>query len=86
MMLVVKNPAADAGDMKDRCLIPGSGRTPGEGHGNPFSYSCLENPVDRGPGVLCSWGHKELDTTNSGDLAHTHAPFLQSQTDLESCV
>ena len=83
---MVKNPAANAGDTKDRCLIPGSGRIPGEGHGNPLLYSCLEKPVDRGPGALCSWGHKELDTTNSGDLVHTHAPFLQSQIDLESCV
>ena len=43
--LVVKNPPANAGDMG---LIPGSGRSPGEGHGNPLQYSCLENPMDRG--------------------------------------
>ena len=43
--LVVKNPPANAGDVG---LIPGSGRCPGEGHGNPLQYSSLENPMDRG--------------------------------------
>ena len=42
---VVKNPPANAGDMG---LIPGSRRYAGEGNGNPFQYSCLGNPVDRG--------------------------------------
>ena len=41
----VKNPSANAGDMGS---IPGSGRSPGEGNGNPFQYSCLENPTDQG--------------------------------------
>ena len=44
---MVKNPPADAGDTRDSGLIPGSGRYPGEGHGNPFQYSCLENPMER---------------------------------------
>ena len=43
--LVVKNPLANAGDTGS---ISGSGRSPGEGHGNPLQYSCLENPMDRG--------------------------------------
>ena len=46
--LVVKNPLADAEDVRDAGSIPGSGRTPGGGHGNPLQYSCLENPMDRG--------------------------------------
>ena len=46
--LVVKNPFANAGDIRDRGSIPGSGKTPGGGHGNPLQYSCLENPMDRG--------------------------------------
>ena len=46
--LVVKNPPADAGDLRDVGWIPGSGRSPGEGNGNPLQYSCLENPMDRG--------------------------------------
>ena len=46
--LVVKNPPANAGDIRDTGSILGSGRSPGEGYGNPFQYSCLENPVGRG--------------------------------------
>ena len=46
--LVVKNPPANAGDIRDVGLIPGSGRSPREGNGNPLQYSCLENPMDRG--------------------------------------
>ena len=46
--LVVKNPLANVGDAKDKGLIPGSGRSPGGGHGNPPKYSGLENPMDRG--------------------------------------
>ena len=45
---MVKNPPANAADTRDVGLIPGSGRSPGGGHGNPFQYSCLENPMDRG--------------------------------------
>ena len=48
MVLVVKNLPANAGDIRDASLITESGRSPGEGHGNPLQYSCLENPVDRG--------------------------------------
>ena len=47
MALVVKNPPANAGDTRDPGSVPGSGRSPGEGHGNPLQYSCLENPMDR---------------------------------------
>ena len=46
--LVVKNLLANAGDIKDAGLIPGSPSSPGGGHGNPLQYSCLENPMDRG--------------------------------------
>ena len=48
VVLVVKNPPANAGDVRDSGLIPGSGRSAGEGNGNPFQYSCLGNPMDRG--------------------------------------
>ena len=44
---MVKNPPASAGDTRDLSSIPGSGRSPGEGNGNPFQYSRLENPMDR---------------------------------------
>ena len=45
--LVVKNLPANAGDIRDMSSIPGLGRIPGGGHGNPFRYSCLENSMDR---------------------------------------
>ena len=46
--LVVKNPPAHAGDVRDLGVIHGSGRSPRGGHGNPLQYSCLKNPMDRG--------------------------------------
>ena len=46
--LVIKNPPASAGDVRDLGLVPGLGRSPGEGNGNPLQYFCLENPMDRG--------------------------------------
>ena len=46
--LVVKNPPANAGDVRKEGLIPGSGRSSGKGHVNPLQYSFLENPMDRG--------------------------------------
>ena len=45
---VVKNPLANAGDVGHAGLIPGSGRSPGGGNDNPFWYSCLGNPMDKG--------------------------------------
>ena len=57
----VKVSACIAGDPGS---IPGSGRTPGEGNGNPLQYSCLENPMVGGAWwVTVHWGHKESDTT-----------------------
>jgi len=58
---VVKNPPANAGDIRDMGLTPGLKRFPGRGHGNPLQCSCLENPMDRGAwratvhGVAKSW-------------------------------
>ena len=48
MVLVVKNPSVNAGDMRDAGSISGLGSSPGGGNGIPFQYSCLENPMDRG--------------------------------------
>ena len=47
MALVVKNSPTNTGGTRDVGLIPGSGRSPGAGNGNPLQYSCLENPMDR---------------------------------------
>ena len=58
---MVKNLLVNAGDVRDAGSIPGSGRSPGGGHGNPLQCSCLENPIDRGAwwavvhGVAKSW-------------------------------
>jgi len=52
---LVKNPPTKAGDVKDVGSIPGLGRSPGGGHGNPLQYSCLENPHEE-PGGLQSIG------------------------------
>ena len=57
---VLKNPPAIAGDAREAGLIRGSGKSPGEGHGNPLQYSCLENLTTEELGSLQS---PELDTT-----------------------
>ena len=54
MVLVVKNLPANAGDIRSAGLIPGLGRFPGGGHGNPLQYSSLENPRTKEPGGLRS--------------------------------
>ena len=64
MVLAVKNPPVNAGDIRDMDLIPGSGRSLGGGHGNPLQYSCLEN--SHGQRNLVGYsplGCTELDTT-----------------------
>ena len=45
---MVKNLPANADDLRDAASVPGLGRSPGAGYGNPLQYSCLENPMDRG--------------------------------------
>ena len=60
VMLVVKNLPANAGEAG---LFPGSGRSPGEGNGNPLQDYCLENPLDWNLAGYNPWGHKESDTT-----------------------
>ena len=66
-----KESSCNAGDPG---LIPGLGRAPGEGNGNPLQYSCLENSMDRGAwrATVCR-DAKELDTTEQ--LRHTHIPL-----------
>ena len=66
MAVVVRNPPANAGYIRDAGSIPGSGRSPGRGHGNPLQYSCLENPHgQRNLADYSPWGRKESDTTEA---------------------
>ena len=66
VVLVVKKLPAKAGDVRDAGWIPGLGRSPGEGHGNPLHYSYLENPIDRGAWQATVWRVRQ-DWSN---LAH----------------
>ena len=62
---VVKNPPANTGDARDVDSIPGLGRSPGEGNGNPLQNSCLGNPMDKAACWATVHGMaKELDTTS----------------------
>ena len=60
VMLVVKNPPANAGDVRDVGSIPGSGRSIRRSYGNPLQYSCLGNPVDRGAWWATVQGSKRV--------------------------
>ena len=69
MVLVVKNLPANAEDIRDMGLIPGMGRSPGGGHGNPLVYFCLENLMDRGAWWATVHGVTKSQTCLS---IHTH--------------
>ena len=69
----VKNPPANAGDSGS---VPGWGRSPGGGHGNPLQYSCLENTTDRGAWRAAIQGVAESDTT---EHALTAGPLAESE-------
>ena len=69
-----KDSACNAGDL---VLIPGLGRFPGEGNGNPLQYFCLENPIDRRSLVGYSpWGRRESDVTERLTTEKTTPPFV----------
>ena len=73
----VKNPLANARDIRDEGLIPGSGRCPGGGHGSPLQYSCLEKPMDRG-----AWRatvHRVTKSQTRLKRQHTHIVLCFSQ-------
>ena len=71
-----KESAYNAGDPGS---IPGLGRSPQAGNGNPLQYSCLKNPMDRGAwqAPYSLWGHKESDTTERLTLSLSHFEMLR---------
>ena len=87
---VVKNPPASAGDTGDAGSIPGWGRSPGVGNGNPLQYSCLRNPMDRGVwratvhGVTTESGTTEQLSACTHTHTHTHTHTLALSLSLNS--
>ena len=92
--LVVKNPSVREGDIRDVGSVPGLGRSPGEGNGDPLQYSCLENPMDRGAWwamvhrVAKSWtqlkqlsmhSHEQAGTTRTAMVKMRLFPFSDSE-------
>ena len=76
MVLVVNSLLANAGDIRDVVSIPGFGRFPGGGHGNPLQYSCLEDPMDRGAWQATVHGMAKSLTQLKQIMAHTHTHTL----------
>ena len=77
---MVKNLLANARDIRDVRSIPGSGRSPGGGNGNPLQYSCLENPMDTGVWRATVHEMTELDMTDQRSVhthTHTHLHITQ---------
>ena len=71
---MVKNPPASAGDMGDSGSIPGSGRSPGKGNGNPLQSSCLGNPMDRG-----AWWATVHEVTKESDFVTKQQQYHDKQ-------
>ena len=82
--LVIKNPPAKAGDIRDVGLIPVLGRSYGGGHGNPLQDSCLENPMDRG--AWWATVHRVAKSWTQLKWLSTHAPPCELSTDTFSSV
>ena len=74
-----KEPACNVGDTGDACSVPWPGRSPGEAHGNPLQYCCLENPMDRGAWkaiahtVTKSWTRLSTHTQPGGSVKNLSA-------------
>ena len=81
MVLVVQNLPANAGDIRDVGLIPGSGRSLGGGHGNPLQYSCLEHPMDRGAWWAIVHSITKSDMAEETASTRAHSDWLVSKLD-----
>ena len=82
MAQMVKNPS----QCRRPEFSPWAGRSAGDGNGNPFQYSCLQNPVDRGGCGLHPWDCKELNTTEWLIHTHTHTHRVQFSSVAQSCL
>jgi len=82
VFLVIKNPPASAGDTGEASSIPGVGRSPGEGNGNPLQCSCLENPMDRG----AWWATVHGVTKNWTRLSYQHTFKAPKWKSVLSCI
>ena len=77
--LVVRNPPANAGDLRDTSSISGSGRSPGGGYSTLLQYSCLENPHgQRSLASYSPWGRRESETNATTQHARMHTDHLES--------
>ena len=74
---MVKNPSASADDVREAGSIPGSGRSPVEGNGNPLQYFHLENPMDRG--ALLGMVHRVTESNTTEACRSTKAEGIYSQ-------
>ena len=75
--VVIKSPPANAGDIRHLASIPGSGRSPGEGHGNPLQDSCLENPMDgEAPKGYKPRGSQRVGCDWATEYTHKHSYFI----------
>ena len=77
-----KDPAANAGDVRDKGSIPRLGRSPGGENGNPLQYSCLKNPMDRGAGWATAHGVAKSRTEVNDEHSRTHV--AETNTTLQS--
>ena len=71
----IKTLPAKAGDIGDSGLIPGWGRSPGGGNGNPLQYSCLENPMDRGSWWAIVHGSQRVRRDLAPEHTHMHSTY-----------
>ena len=76
---MIKNPPTNKGDVRDVGSMPGSGRSPGGGHGNPLQYSLLENSVDRGAWQGTVYRVAESDRTEATQHRHTQVLIENSE-------
>ena len=81
---MIKESVCNAGDTGDAGLIPGLGRSPGEGNGNPLQYSCLENPMDRG--AWWATVHGVAEESGTTEQLSTSIPSFKHMNRVPKCA